>query len=158
ALYPFMRATINMIVYLVGGFIILCLRFNDANILSALLTVVLMVIVMGSIGILAASFTLVFKQGDPFTALLVLASGMLSGTMYPVGVLPEWLQGVARLLPQTHAIEAIRIAILRGGSLSEVAPQLIVLALFAALLVPLALLVFSAAMNRARIEGSLAHY
>lgn len=158
SLYPFLRATLTMLVYLAGGFLVLGSGLDDADPATVLVTLVLTVIVMGSLGILAASFTLVFKQGDPFTGALVLASGMLSGTLYPVSVLPGWLQVVALLLPYTHAIEAMRLAALRGLSPLELAPQLGPLALYAALLVPLAAWTFSLALRRARVEGSLAHY
>jgi len=147
-----------MLVYLAGGFLILGLQLENANLPGALLTLGLIVTIMGSLGIVAASFTLVFKQGDPFTAAIVVAAGMLSGTLYPVSVLPGWLQVVARLLPQTHAIEAMRMAVLQGHSLRDLAPQLGALAIYAVLLLPLALWAFNRAMHRAKIEGSLAHY
>lgn len=158
SLYPFMRATLSMLVYLAGGFLILGLRLNNLDGIAALCTLALTVTVMGSLGILAASFTLVFKQGDPFTAVIVVAAGMLSGTLYPVSVLPSWLQVVAKLLPQTHAIEAMRLAVLQGYPVTELASQLGALALYAVVLVPLSLWAFRLAMRRAKIEGSLAHY
>jgi ABC-2 type transport system permease protein len=158
SLYPFLRATVFMLVYLTGGFLILGLRLDNANVGSAFLALLLTVTVMGSMGIMAASFTLVFKQGDPFTAAIVVASGLLSGTMYPVSILPGWLQAISRILPQTHAIESMRLAVLQGYSVGDLMPQLGALAIYAVLLLPLSLLTFKLAMHRAKIEGSLAHY
>lgn len=157
SLYPFLQSTLQLIIYMSIGFLILGLSFEGANLLGAALTLVLTVIIMGGMGILAASFTLVFKQGDPFTGVMVAASGLLSGTVYPVSALPGWLQVVSQALPQTHAIEAMRLAILRNFSIAELMPQLLPLVGFA-LIVPLALWAFSFAMYRAKLEGSLAHY
>lgn len=156
--YPFLQATVSMIVYVVGGFLILEVSFEDVNLVGVLLAMALTMTIMISLGIVAASVTLVSKQGDPFTRVLIIAAGMLSGALYPVSVLPGWLQSVAQILPQTHAIEAIRLAVLQGSSVQEIAPQLGVLALYAVAVAPLAMISISYAMRRAKVEGSLAHY
>jgi len=158
ALYSILRSLLGLIIYLAAAFVILGVSLAGANLLGILVAITLMVVVMGSIGLFAAGFTLVFKQGDPFTALFLVAAGLLSGTAYPVSILPEWLQHVSRVLPQTHAIEATRMAVLRGYTMGELAPHLLVLALYSVVLVPVAFVAFRYAMHRARIEGSLAHY
>ena len=157
SLYPFLQATFQMLAFLVVGFLILGLRLDSANLASAALVLVLSVIVMASLGILAASFTLVFKRGNSFSGVINGATGLLSGIIYPVSVLPDWLQVFAKLIPHTHAIEALRLAVLQGHSIAELAPQLIPLLCFVAI-VPVALAVFNYAMYRAKIDGSLAHY
>jgi ABC-2 type transport system permease protein len=146
------------LVYLGTGFAVLGLAFSQMNLPAALLVFALTVAIMGSFGILAASFTLVFKQSDPFTMALMLAAGLLSGVLYPVSVLPGWLQAVAQTLPQTHAIEGMRLAVLQGYSMRELAPQLAALAIYVSMLLPLSWWVFSYAIHRARADGSLAHY
>lgn len=157
-LYPFMRATLFLIVYLVVGFMIVGVRLQNADMAAIAVTIVFTLLIMGSLGIIAASFTLVFKQGDPATALLIVAGGMLSGVMYPVGVLPVWLQTIAMALPQTHAIEAMRLATLRGFTIGELAPQLAALAIYAAILLPLSAWIFNVAIRQARVDGSLAQF
>ena len=158
ALFPFLEATIQMIVFLACGFLVLGVHLGDSNVAGTLLVLILTVAIMAGFGILAAGFTLIFKKGDPFTGLIVAASGLLSGTMYPVSVLPEWLQTVAHLLPQTYSIEATRLAILQGASVVQLLPQLGPLILFAGILLPLSLAAFHYSMRRALVEGSLAHY
>jgi ABC-2 type transport system permease protein len=158
SLYPFLRSTVMALVYLAGGFAILGLALTNMDLPATFLVFALTVAIMASLGILAASFTLVFKQGDPFTMVLLMASGLLSGVAYPVSVLPEWLQAVAQVLPQTHAIEGMRLAVLQGYSVQEIAPQLALLGIYAGMLLPLSWWVFSCAIHRARADGSLAHY
>lgn len=157
SLYPFARATFQMLALLLAGFLFLGLHLENANLAGAVLVIILSIVVMGGLGILAASFTLVFKQGEPFTGVIVGAAGILSGTLYPVSVLPDWLQFAAKLLPQTHTIEGMRLAVLQGYSIPELAPQIGALLGFSAIL-PVALVVFRYALVRARAEGSLAHY
>ncbi len=158
SLYPMLRVTLNMLVFLTVGFAILGLRFGEANLVGALLVVALMIVIMSSLGIMAAGFTLVFKRGDVFTATVVLAATVLSGSVYPVAVLPEALQVVSKILPQTHAIEAMRLAVLRGYSMTELVPYLLVLVAIAVALLPLSLAAFRLAAHRSKVEGSLSHY
>jgi ABC-2 type transport system permease protein len=61
----------------------------------------------------------------------------LGGVFIPVASLPPGLQIVARLLPLTYAVEALRTA-LAGGGLGESALDLTVLTLFAVVLFSLA--------------------
>jgi ABC-2 type transport system permease protein len=49
---------------------------------------------------------------------------VFSGANVPVSVLPNWMQAISFCLPLTRGIAAARL-IIRGASLSEVAPLLI---------------------------------
>jgi ABC-2 type transport system permease protein len=158
ALYPFARAGIHMLVYLSGAFLLLGLHIDNANFFAAFASFVLTIGAMTGLGLIAASFTLVFKQGDPFTAVVTMAAVLVSGMLYPVDVLPSWLRWLSVTIPQTHSMEAMRLALLQGYSVLELAVPLGALALFTVVLVPIALLAFRLALYRARVVGSLAHY
>lgn len=158
SLYPFVREALRMAIYIAGGFLVLGLAVDTVNILPAITVFFIFLLVMLSMGLIAASFTLVFKQGDPITLLIVAGSGFLSGVIYPVDVLPVWLQAFAKTLPQTHAIEAMRLAVLSNAGFGDIATELIVLGIFAVIMLPLAVLAFSVAMDQAKSEGSLAHF
>jgi len=70
----------------------------------------------------------------------------LGGVFVPVASLPPALQVVARALPLTYTVEALRLA-LQGGSLAEAALDLIVLAAFAGVLFALAVRVMARRMD-----------
>lgn len=53
----------------------------------------------------------------------------LGGVFVPVDTLPPWLQVIARLLPLTYSVEALRVA-MNGGSLASAARDLVVLLIF----------------------------
>jgi ABC-2 type transport system permease protein len=78
--------------------------------------------------------------------------------LYPVSVLPSWLQPFANLLPITHALEAIRQILLNGAALKQVYNEMLALALFAVLFLPLGLTAFGYGLRLAKREGSLIHY
>ncbi len=157
-LYPFIKSTLGIAVYVLGGFLLIGISFSNANPAAALLTLLLIMVVMGSIGLISAAFLVVFKQGDPFTGLFLLVGALLAGTVYPVSVLPSWLITISRMFPQTHALEAARMTMLKGYSLGDVSTDLGVLLIYAVVLLPLSVVIFRAALRRAKREGSLAQY
>lgn len=158
ALWSYTYATFRVLVYLLIGVGLLGLRFTGANYLAALLVLLLAIIAFASIGILAASVMMITKRGESLTALFGNAANLIGGVFYPVSIMPNWLQTVAKLLPITHALRAMRLALLGGASWADLAPEMFTLAAFCLVLFPLALLCFRFAVERARQEGSLAHY
>lgn len=126
--------------------------------LLAIGLLVVTTLAFASLGLVSASFVMVYKRGDPVGMLLGGVSFLLGGVFYPVQVLPAWLQDVAQILPITHGLEAIRAVLLRGEGLAQVWPQLLVLCGFAGVGIPLGMVCFRRAVRRARREGSLLHF
>ena len=60
------------------------------------------------LGILAASYTVTFKQGTGVVGLFTTILTVGSGSYFPVTVLPSWSQGLAKLSPLTLALNAAR--------------------------------------------------
>ncbi len=63
------------------------------------------------LGILSASYLLIFKRGNPVNWAILGLSSVVGGMMYPISVLPMWLQYVAWLTPVTYSLEGMRAAI-----------------------------------------------
>ena len=142
SLYPLLRAVVDAGLYLLGG-ILFGLSLARANLTAALLLFLLSLLAFSSIGIISATFTLVFKRGDPLLWLFGSLSWLLGGVFYPLEVLPPFLQQTAQLLPITHALEGMRAALLGGGAVVELLPQIWMLALFGVVGLPLSLVGFS---------------
>lgn len=111
----------------------------------------------GALGLLSAAFVLTFKRGDPFTYLLDTATYLLAGVVYPVEVLPPWLQKAAQLLPATHALRGLRAAALQGVGVSALWPTLLALCIFGMALWPLAALALALARRHVERTGTLPH-
>jgi len=157
ALYDYGYVTLQVLIYLTLGGLLFGVQF-DGNAPAALLVLALTIVVMSSLGIVAASFIMVLKRGDPVTWLFNAASVLLGGVYYPVAVMPDWLQALSRLLPITYALNAMRLALLSGASFAELWPDIAALVLFSVILTPFSLLAFRWAVNRAKADGSLAHF
>ena len=78
--------------------------------------------------------------------------------MYPISVLPVWLQYVARLIPVTYSLEGMRAAILSHASIRELLPSIAGLLVFAAVFLPVSFAIFSWALRRTKVTGTLTHF
>ncbi len=157
SLYDYGYVTVQVIVYLVLGAVLFGVELNG-NIPAALVILVLTIIAMTAVGVVAASFVMVLKRGDPVTWIFNSVGLLLGGVYYPVEILPPWLQALSRLLPITYALSAMRQALLNNASFAELWPDIAALGIFCIVLVPLSLLGFRQAVHRAKVDGSLAHY
>ena len=151
-------ATFNAFVYLLFGVLVFGLDLGQANLLPAILTILLAVASFLPFGIISASFVLVFKRGDPITFAVGTLSSLLGGMFYPTTVLPEFLEKVSYFLPITHALRAMRLALLRGASQGEIMPDLVFLAVFSGLAIPVSVGIFKLALRQAMRRGTLTHY
>jgi ABC-2 type transport system permease protein len=156
--YEFGLALLRSAAYLVGAALLLGVKFGAAAPVSVLLVVPFVLLAFVGLGLLTAAGTMLTRRSNPLVAVLGAASMFLSGVVYPVSVLPSWLRGAARFLPLTHALEALRLALLTGASPRTLAPSLGALALFGCVLTPAGFLLFMYALRRARMDGSLTHY
>jgi len=130
----------------------------QANPISTVVIASLMLLTVGSLGVMAAGIVLVVKQGNPIDFVFQIVSMVFSGVIFPPTVLPKALQSISQILPLTHALHALRLAILQDYPLAMLLPEIKILALFAAVSTPTSILVLRWGFNRARREGSLAQF
>jgi ABC-2 type transport system permease protein len=110
---------------------------------------------MLGLGILSGGVVMVVKRGESIMGMLVFGMGLVSGAFFPVTVLPDWLEPLGEIVPTRFAYDGIRSALYEGGGW---AGDALVLVLFSVVLLPLAIVAFSAAFRAARRAGSLSQY
>jgi ABC-2 type transport system permease protein len=131
---------------------------GDANVPMALASLLLAVLSFNALGLFSAAVVIVIKQGNPVSLLISMASILLAGVLYPISVLPGWLQAIGQVLPLTHALELVRRSALGGEGIATLwGPFLILLALTAVLL-PAGLWACERAVRIAQTDGSLSQY
>lgn len=143
------------------AFAVLALGLGVAFDINAGATVVafaLSMLALAGLGLVSAAFVVVAKRGDPMAFIWTSISGLLSGVFYPVEILPDWLQTIAYVLPTTHGLAVLREATINGASIGEVTDGLLLLAVFAAITVPIGVVSFGWAFEKARHDGSLSQY
>jgi len=159
--WDFVLATFHSFLYLFFAWAFFGVQFRG-NFLLAMLFLVVTTLVLASVGIISASFAMVFKRGDPLALIIGTGSALFSGVFFPTQLLTETagrLFGlISYLLPATHGIEGIRRVLIQGHGFSEVREPLLTLLVYLALLLPFSLWVFARAVRRAKREGSLIQY
>lgn len=157
AFYPFVATTLRIAVYFAWAVLLFDFPLRSANWLSVAAVLVATLLAFSGLGILSAGYLLLFKRGNPAKWFLLGVSSVASGMLFPVSILPPWLQFVASLNPVTYALNAMRAALLDGAGISAIADPLLVLLLFAAVLLPASFVVFSWALRRTKMTGTLTH-
>jgi ABC-2 type transport system permease protein len=158
SLYPFVLMSLRTAIYIGWGAVLFGFPLQGANWLGALLVLGASVLAFSGLGILSASYLLIFKRGNPVNWAILGLSSVVGGMMYPISVLPVWLQYVARLIPVTYSLEGMRAAILGHASTRELLPSISGLLLFAVLLLPISFAIFSWALRRTKVTGTLTHF
>lgn len=144
--------------YILAGYALFDMLLQPFNILPLCVAFALTLLPFFGLGLLSASFIIVFKQGNPIGSLMMVCSGLLGGVMYPVSVLPGWLKPLSMFLPITHGLEAIRQILLNGAGFTEIRKQLLILAILSVISLATGLLSIYYGIKTAKTEGSLLHY
>ena len=154
--WSFAFALLQIACYLLFGWLF-GLRLDHIAPLSLMAFVVLSVAATIPLGIMSTAMVIVFKQGAPVQFILRNAATILAGVLFPIALLPGWLQHLSWMLPMTHVLNGVRGAF-NGVSLDRLAPDALWLAVASLALLPLALYTFRVAVVRAKFDGTLSHY
>ncbi len=157
-LWNLVVATFDMSVYIALGIFVFNINFANLNIISTAVILILTITSFSGLGILSASFILLFKRGNPMEWLINTTEGLLGGVYFPITVLPGWLQVFANFLPITYAIRGIQLAVYRGYTVSQLSREIIFLLLFSILLIPLSFMFFNYALRKVKKDGTLGQY
>lgn len=158
AISAFSRNAVQLVAYLALGLVIFKGSLPKPHGAALLVSFCLCVVMAIAIGMMAAALQVAMQKGS--AALWALSSGawLLTGTLFPVASLPKPLRMIAEMIPITHGLDAMRLALLQGANLSAVSREIGILAAFCLLLLPLGLAMFSYALRNARQEGTLSSY
>ena len=152
-LYGLLRATF---LFVICGFVFFDLSMPDAQFFAAF--VVLLVASVSFIGIGMMTSVMPLISPEKGMQLGFIAQGILlvvSGVYYPVSVLPEWMQWLAKISPATYALEGAREAIIEGAGVSAMWDEIWPLIIIGIVSVPLGLWVFARGERYAKHHGKL---
>jgi ABC-2 type transport system permease protein len=159
--WDFVQATFFSFLYLLFGWLFFDVHYRGSFLL-ALVFLLLTTVVLSCLGILSASFAMVFKRGDPFGVFLGTGSALFSGVFFPTQLITQYagagVAGISRILPPTYGLDGIRRVLIEGEGFSQVREPFLILVVFLLVLLPFSLWVFNRAVRRAKREGSLIQY
>ena len=129
---------------------------SHANWLSAAIVVMVGSLSLIGLGILTGVLPLLYpERGEQMSFMAQAVVLLISGVYYSVQTLPGWLQVASHLSPATYLLRGVRNALINGAGPGREAGDLAVMALFAVVLIPLSIAVFSAAERWAKRTGRL---
>jgi ABC-2 type transport system permease protein len=158
SLYSLLLQVFRTLLHLGVALAFFGMTLGRINGLGVLIVGVLTVLCFLGVGVLSASFILVYKTGNPFGWILGTVSGLLGGVVFPVALLPPWIRWVSSLLPVTYALDGMRKGLLASAGFAEVLPDIAALAVFNIILLPASLLAFRLAVRKAKKDGTLSHF
>jgi ABC-2 type transport system permease protein len=126
--------------------------------LLALPAVALAILAMVGIAYILAAIVLLIREANFFVDTVNFLFGMLSGTAFPVTLLPGVFQPIALALPTTYAIDIVRVQALGARPLFNPALEYAVLVGLTIVSYPLGRWIFARAEETIRRRGMLAQY
>ena len=152
---PVMFATIEALAYAGLGWALAPEALGPMAWLRAAPILVLIMGAFAAMGLWSAAFVVVAQRGDPFAGLFVQASNLVAGALFPVALLPGWLQVTARFIPTFYGFEALRAVMLSDAPWSSVWEELAILAAFDVVLAAIGVVLLRRALRFARTMGTL---
>jgi ABC-2 type transport system permease protein len=123
----------------------------------ALVVLILGIAAGNAVGVLAGSFLILFKRGEPAIALYSLASSVLGGALFTPDVLPGWIRWASYLVPHLYVISAERKLLMQHPPVAGPSPlvSIVILAIFCVVTFAVGLAMFDRSFKLARRLGTL---
>ncbi len=115
-LYPVVIGVLKFVCYLMLAFFLQEYELSAHTIVAVSFIGMLTLLPFLGIGLMSASFVLVFKQSLPITSFISLILLLFSGIVYPTTVLPDQFQYISNLIPVTHGIDLMRSMITNNST------------------------------------------
>ena len=158
SLWQFLFETIRVACYFAIAIFIFGMKLNNINWPAFLLGLALTAPVFLMLGVISCSILVVIKRGDPINWIFSSVGAILAGTMFPITVLPTWLQKISFWMPLTNSLHAARLSVLTGAGPSQIAGNITILACYIIILIPVTILTNNFCMHYAKKQGAFSTY
>lgn len=115
----------------------------NGSLLDIYLATLLFIAASLTLGLVISTLAKTQLQAMQMTIFVFMPSVLLTGFMFPFAGMPVAAQWLAQILPLTHFLRIIRGVVLRGASLGDMLPEVLVLLGFTAITLVIAVLRFN---------------
>jgi len=154
--WGFIWSTIVVVIYLAVG----SLAFGvvlSINLVGTALVLALGISTLVGFSMIGAGILIVVKQGDPVTWLMGILTSVFGNVLFPPQVMPYPLRVISFFVPQYYFFTCIRL-MMTGQAVQAILPDLLILALMCAIIMPLGYIVYSTCLKKARKNGTLSWF
>ncbi len=156
SLWGFIWSTGVIAIYLAVGILVFGIVLS-VNIAGTVIVIALGIATFIGFSMIGAGILILTKQGDPITTIITIATGLFGNVLFPPQVMPLQLEVISYFVPQYYFFTSIR-QVLTGASIEAIFPNLIVLIIMCAIIVPLGYLIYSWCLKTARKNGTLSWF
>lgn len=128
---------LGMLIFTVGLFGVAVLVYGIRPQGSILLLYVFLAVYLTAVlgfGLLISTYTDTQQQAMSVAFFFIMIFLLMSGLFTPVDSMPGWARTIAKCNPVTHFVEVMRMIVLKGSRLRDIAPQLGIVLLMGVLL------------------------
>jgi ABC-2 type transport system permease protein len=140
-LFYILFETVRTILIILVAMLVFGLTISG-NVFEVLFIIILFTMGATGVGLVLSSFAKSEEQFMPFAMIISLPAMVLSGAFFPIQTMPLVIQGLAKVFPLYYAADALRGVMVKGFTLVQVMPDLIVLSIFALAMLVLSTMVF----------------
>jgi ABC-2 type transport system permease protein len=156
SIWGFVWSTAVVAVYLLIGVYFFGITLA-VNVVGTLIVLALGIGTFIGFSMIGSGVLILTKQGDPVAALIPLATSLFGNVLFPPQVLPAFLQIIAYVTPPYYFFTSIKL-ILTGATLASILPDIEILAVMCAIIVPLGYAAYAWCLKTSRKNGTLSWF
>jgi ABC-2 type transport system permease protein len=111
-----MAGLVSMLGALLVAVLVYHYSFSSVNLPGALISLLLLLLALWCIGVFLANFLVWSRLSGTMVDFLELPVAVLCGFMYPISVLPAWMQAISAALPIRWALQALNACLLGAST------------------------------------------
>ena len=156
SLWGFIWSTLVIAIYLAVGVFFFGVVLS-VNLIGTIAVVGLGIGTFLGFSMIGAGILILTKQGDPVSTIITIATNLFGNVLFPPSVMPLGLRLVSFFVPQYYFFTCIR-PMLTGQAIGAILPDLAILTLMCAILLPLGYWIFARCLNTSRKSGTLSWF
>jgi ABC-2 type transport system permease protein len=149
---------VSIIVLVVFGFVLFGISVFATASIFTLIFLLLSMIMMTGIGMILGGLTVWIKNIGDTIPLIQSITQFFCPVFFPIAVLPEFLQTIAKYLPFYYSIEGLRLSLIPGIPASELIRYALILAGLSIIFVIIGAYALHKGLVKAKKDGSLSFY
>jgi len=158
AMSAFSASAAQFLLYVGAGLLLSRGSVPVPDLQGGLVIFILSLGIAAALGMIAAAIQIAIQKGSAVSWLLGSGTWFMTGALFPVATLPQPLRVISELIPITHSVNGMRLALLQGAPFAVLSHEIVILAAFCAVLLPASVLILATCVKSARQDGTLACY
>ena len=156
AIFGVLHATLRTVLIMAMALPFFHVSLQHTNWLTAFVIMAVGSVSLIGLGILTGVLPLLYpERGEQMSFMTQAVVLLVSGVYYSVNTLPGWLRVASYVSPPTYLLRGVRAAVINGATVGDETRDIVILAVFAVILIPLSIAVFTAAERWAKRTGRL---